>query len=332
MVTSTVCAVVVTAIAATSGCGGGSDPDATAGSATGAVATADPGRLGDDRSSEDSVEPDPPTDDTIDSDPDADPDQDPDDPTPTGTRPSWAPTDLGTEPGPTPTWTVEVLDARPHDPAAFTQGLELHDGTLYESTGLVGESTIRTVDVESGEVTASVDVDPEIFAEGLTVTDDQVVQLTFRAGIAYVRDPETLEQVDEHRYEGEGWGICRDGDRLVMSNGSATLAVRDPSSFEVVESVEVTLDGEPVTLLNELECVDGYVLANVWMTDTVVVIDPGAGRVVATIYASSLTLDAVDAETDGGRVLNGIARLDDTTFLLTGKLWPTMYRVRFVAA
>ena len=245
----------------------------------------------------------------------------------------WAPTDLttGAVSGDVASWTVEVLDVRPHDPSAFTQGFEIHEGTLYESTGLTGESTVRTVDIGSGEVISSLDVDADVFAEGLTIADGRIIQITFSAELAYVRDLDSLASIREFRYDGPGWGICYDGSRLVMSNGTPELAFRDLTTFDIVEAVEVRLNDEPLTLLNELECVDGYVFANVLKTNTIVVIDPSDGRVVATIDASELALDATGVRDEQRRVLNGIARLDETTFLLTGKEWPSMYRVRFVA-
>ena len=123
-----------------------------------------------------------------------------------------------------------------------------------------------------------------------------------------------------------------DGSRLVMSNGTADLTFRDPTTFDIIELVEVRLDDRPLSLLNELECVDGFVFANVWKTNAIVVIEPTRGQVVAVIDASELTLDATGRLDDQLRVLNGIARLDATTFLLTGKEWPSMYRVRFVAS
>ena len=252
---------------------------------------------------------------------------------PTPSRP-WAPTDLdgGVETGNAARWTVEILDTRPHDTSAFTQGLEIHDGTLYESTGLTGESTVRIVDIGSGDVLSSLDVDAQVFAEGLTVAGDRIIQITHQAELAYVRDLDSLEIVGQFGYEGQGWGICYDGSRLVMSNGTADLGFRDPTTFDIVETVEVRLNGEPVRSLNELECVDGYVFANVWKTNMIVVIEPSRGGVVAVIDASELALDATGVMDEQSRVLNGVARLDETTFLLTGKKWPSMYRVRLVAA
>ncbi|GAB3646817.1 glutaminyl-peptide cyclotransferase [Glycomyces tarimensis] len=223
---------------------------------------------------------------------------------------------------------VEVLDTFDHDPAAFTQGLELRDGVFYESTGLYGASDIRLVEPGTGEVLDSEALPDDHFAEGLTLTDDAVWQITWQEGIAYQRDPATLEVVDTVEYEGEGWGICHDSERLVMSDGSATLTFRDPDTFTEQGTVEVTVDGEPLTRINELECVDGQVWANVWQTDEIVRIDPSTGAVGAVVDASGLL---TQAEAGAADVLNGIAAAEqEGTFYITGKLWPKLFLVEFV--
>lgn len=221
---------------------------------------------------------------------------------------------------------VEVLGTAPHDPGAFTQGLELVDGVLYEGTGLVGQSSLRRVDPATGEVRQRVDLPEPLFGEGITVVGDRIWQLTWRDGVAIERDRDTLAEVRRVTYQGEGWGLCHDGDRLVMSDGSDELAFRDPGSFAETGRVAVRRDGEPVERLNELECVAGQVWANVWQTDEVVRIDPATGRVTATVDLGGLRPDDVPA-TD---VLNGIAAVPGTDeFLVTGKNWPTIFRIRF---
>lgn len=225
---------------------------------------------------------------------------------------------------------VEVLERYPHDPEAFTQGLELHDGLLYESTGRYGESDARIVDPDTGEVLVREPLGEAYFGEGLTLVGDQVWQLTWREGMAFVRDAETLAERDRIPYEGEGWGLCYDAprDRLVMSDGSAELTFRDPETFAAESTVTVTLDDEPVTNVNELECVDDRVYANVWQTDDIIRIDPATGDVTAVVDASDL-LD--ETERQGVDVLNGIAALPDSDrFLITGKLWPWVFEVEFV--
>ena len=231
-------------------------------------------------------------------------------------------------------WTVEILERLPHDPAAFTQGLEMADGVLYESTGLYGLSSLRRVDPATGAVTAETAVDEDLFGEGLTVVDDRIVQLTWKAGRALVYDRATLELVGEFGYEGEGWGLCQSGGELVMSDGSDRLTRRDPESFELIGTVAVASAGAVVDRLNELECVDGLVIANVWQTPELLVIDLADGRVTAVIDGRPLVDDVLAAASDPDAidVLNGVAALGDGTFLMTGKLWPLMYRVKVVEA
>ncbi|MFW6086689.1 MAG: glutaminyl-peptide cyclotransferase [Myxococcota bacterium] len=223
---------------------------------------------------------------------------------------------------------AEVLESYPHARDAFTQGLVYHDGRLYESTGLVGHSSLREVELRSGRVLRRADVDAPRFAEGLARVDDRLWQLTWHAGRALVWDRAGFEHLSTRRYEGEGWGLCFDGTHLVMSDGSAHLAFRDPETFDVERRVRVTKVGQPVRRLNELECVDGHVYANVWRADDIVRIDPDTGRVTAVIDASGL-LPAEEAADAG--VLNGIAHVPERdTFLLTGKRWPRMFEVALV--
>lgn len=275
----------------------------------------------------------------------------------------------------------EVVAVHPHDENAFTQGLEYHDGTLYETTGLRGESVLRAIDfsdLSSGEhshnghshshsyndsVRAEVRANPAHFGEGLTRAGDQLIWLTWQAGVATSHDIDTLAVEGQFSYEGEGWGLCYDenADQLVMSNGSSTLTFRHPETFEVTSSVEVTSNvevasnvevgsaeggrpgrfgtqaAEPVDLLNELECVDGLVWANVWQSDLVLVLDPANGEVVAVADLSGLAEQARlasshPARDDSEAVLNGIAyRADTDTFLVTGKRWTKIYELRFSA-
>lgn len=227
----------------------------------------------------------------------------------------------------------EVLETYPHDPEAFTQGLLLHDGFLYESTGLYGRSSLRQVDPETGEVLHQVDLDDAFFGEGLALVDGTLVQITWREETAFVYDLETFERLERLSYGGEGWGLCFDGELLVMSNGSDTLTFRDADTLDMRREVQVTLRGEPLPYLNELECVGDHVYANVFTTMYIVQIDKQTGQVVAVIDASNLLPeDELQALLPEG-VLNGIAyNAEDDTFLLTGKLWPQVFRVRFQPA
>ena len=222
---------------------------------------------------------------------------------------------------------AEVVEQRPHDPDAYTEGLELIEGRLYESTGLYEDSTLREVEPQTGEVLRSVDLDDRYFGEGIAVVDDRVIQLTWRERTALVFGLDDFAPKGTYSYETEGWGLCDDGSRFVMSDGTDRLYFRDRSTFVELGSVQVADSDGPVQQLNELECVDGDVYANVHQTANIVRIDPANGAVTAVIDASSL----VPAGDDVG-VMNGIAYDPEAgTFLLTGKHWPTMYEVRFRA-
>lgn len=220
--------------------------------------------------------------------------------------------------------TVQVVSTLPHDPAAFTEGLEFAGDVLYESTGLAGQSTL-TAGPAGGPPTAKANLPAPLFGEGVTVLGPTLWQLTWQDGIAIERDAKTLAELRRVSYEGEGWGLCHQADgRLVMSNGSSRLTFRDPKTFAVTGSVDVGQDQ-----LNELECVGDDVYANVWHTDTVLRIDAATGHVTGTIDAGRLRAQ-VNA-TDSEDVLNGIAVVPGTDeYLLTGKQWPVTFRVRFV--
>lgn len=223
---------------------------------------------------------------------------------------------------------VQVVNTYPHDRAAFTQGLLYAGGKLYESTGLVGQSSLRRVDLESGRVEKQLAIEPPIFAEGLALAGDELIQISWQNGRAFVYRSATFEPLRQHEYGGEGWGLAYDGHRLIMSDGSAHLTFRDPKTFVVTGGIAVVRGGLPVSKLNELEWADGQLYANVWETDVIVRIDAGSGAVTAVIDASGL-LSATDRV--GANVLNGIAALPERgTFLITGKFWPRMFEVRFV--
>jgi glutaminyl-peptide cyclotransferase len=223
---------------------------------------------------------------------------------------------------------VHVLRSVPHDHAAFTQGLLLYDGKLYESTGLLGQSTLRRTDPDSGAVEARVALEPDLFGEGLARVGGRLIQLTWQNHRALVWTLATLQREREFTYDGEGWGLCFDGRRLIMSDGSDRLAFRDPDTFVKTGEVAVRRAGVPVRNLNELECFGGVVYANVWEDTHIARIDPATGDVTGWIDASGL-LSAEDRR--GADVLNGIAQVPNTNHLLiTGKLWPAAFEVEIV--
>jgi glutamine cyclotransferase len=223
---------------------------------------------------------------------------------------------------------ARVVRVYPHDTRAWTQGLVYFDGGLYESTGLQGRSSLRRVNPDSGVVERLINLEAPLFAEGLARVNDELIQLTWKDGVAFVWKLGNFERLREHRYQGEGWGLCFDGKRLVMSDGTDKLSFRDPRRFQEEGSVQVVRAGQPVRNLNELECVDGAVYANIWQTDTIVRIDPSSGEVTAWIDASGLLQPG---ERAGADVLNGIAHVPErNTFLITGKFWPHLFEVKFL--
>ena len=230
---------------------------------------------------------------------------------------------------PDTTGEVEVVRELGHDSAAFTQGLEMREGELYESTGDYGTSWVSARPLDSGPTDYRVKTDPlpgREFGEGMTITGNTLWQLTWKDGIAYKRDATTLEETGRAEYDGEGWGLCTLGDQLVMSDGSNKLTLRDPETFEPTGEINVTLKAKGVDNLNELDCSDGRIYANVWMTDKIVRIDPSSGEVDAQWDLGQLQQPR---PSDPDAVLNGIAKVPGSdTFLVTGKMWPNMYEVR----
>ncbi len=240
-------------------------------------------------------------------------------------------TPQGTVYPPPATLGVEVLSVRPHDATAFTQGLVWHAGRLFESTGQRGASTLREVDPASGEALRSVALPPEYFGEGLALVGERLIQITWQEGVARVYDRESFDLLEEWQYTGEGWGLCFDGEALIMSDGSHLLTRRDPATFEALGQVGVIQESQPVVRLNELECVGELVYANVWQTDLIVQIEAATGRVLAVIDAAGLLAQYGEVPGGNGGVLNGIAYVPESdTFLITGKYWPLLFEVRFV--
>ncbi|MBU1346920.1 MAG: glutaminyl-peptide cyclotransferase [Alphaproteobacteria bacterium] len=231
-----------------------------------------------------------------------------------------------TQPARPPVYGYEVVARYPHDPTAFTQGLEFHDGDLLESTGR-SPSSIRRVRLEDGVVLQKRDLDRQFFGEGLTAVDDRLITLTWQGGHGFVWDLDDLEPAGTFSYSGEGWGLTHDDTRVILSDGGPHLRFLDPVTLAQTGSVPVTFMGRPLTRLNELEFIEGEVFANIWQTDFIVRIDPATGVVTGVIDLSGLLPDPVDDPAD--EVLNGIAwDAAGKRLFVTGKNWPTLFEIR----
>jgi glutaminyl-peptide cyclotransferase len=231
-------------------------------------------------------------------------------------------------PGNLPMFGYEVVRSYPHDPNAFTQGLEYADGILYEGTGLNGRSSIRKVKLETGEVLQQRPISEEHFGEGITLWKSELIELTWHSCIAFVYDKTSFEPKRRLAYSGEGWGLTHDGRALIMSDGSDELRVLDPHTFAVRRRIHVTAGGTPLRNLNELEYVKGEIFANIWPTDRLVRVAPDTGGVTGYVDLSGLLAPSERSRTD---VLNGIAydAAHDRLFV-TGKLWPKLFEVKVV--
>jgi glutamine cyclotransferase len=219
----------------------------------------------------------------------------------------------------------EVVKSYPHDPDAWTQGLAIDGGQLYEGTGMERESTLRRVELATGKVIDQVRLDDELFGEGIAILGDEIFQLTWKHGVCFVYDKKMLKRTRELHYKGEGWGLTHDGKHLILSDGTATLRFLDPKDFREVRRVEVTHPGRPLAKLNELEYVKGEVLANVWYTDRIARIDPKTGRLTGWIDLTGLLRRRPHEDA----VLNGIAHdAKADRLFVTGKDWPRLFEIR----
>lgn len=221
----------------------------------------------------------------------------------------------------------EIVRTYPHDPKAYTQGLLYLDGTLYESTGQIGESSVRKVSLADGRVLKSASVPRPHFGEGLVNWGSELLSITWQSGLGFRWDKESFRKLGEFRYAGEGWGLTQNGGEIIMSDGTPELRFLDPRTLAERRRVKVTLRGRPLPQLNELEWVNGQVYANVWQTDFIVRIDPATGKVVGLIDLRGLQARAGRSGVD--EVLNGIAydAKGDRLFV-TGKRWPSLYEIK----
>ena len=217
----------------------------------------------------------------------------------------------------------------PHDNTAYTQGLYWHDGYLYEGTGTEGASSLRKVDLTTGQVLQKIDLDKKYFGEGIALLDGKIYQLTWQHGLGFIYDAETFRQVGDFQYAGPGWGLTTDGTHLYMSNGSERIDVIDPNGFKKVRTIEVYTDSQKVENLNELEWIEGEIWANVYTSDQIVRIDPATGAVTGVIDLRGI-LKTADKEINTD-VLNGIAYdAACKRIFVTGKNWKKLFRIEVV--
>jgi len=229
-----------------------------------------------------------------------------------------------------PIYTYNIVNTYPHDRNAFTQGLVFEDGVLYEGTGGFGDSTLRRVELETGDILQIRGLSDQFFGEGIAIYGDKIIQLTWRSNIGFVYDKNSFELLQEFNYSTEGWGITYDGTRLIMSDGTSTLHFLDSQTFEEIGQLEVFDSDSPVTRLNELEYVQGEIYANVWQTDRIARIAPETGRVIGWVDLEGLLTP--EDRSEPVEVLNGIAYDAKTDRLfVTGKLWPKLFEIELIS-
>jgi glutamine cyclotransferase len=227
---------------------------------------------------------------------------------------------------PIPVITATVVKTYPHDPKAFTQGLEFYGGYLYESTGRVGESTLRECVLDTGAVRRRMNLPPHEFGEGLTIFRGKIYQLTWLSKRGFIYDVHTLRKIGEFHYETEGWGLTHDDTSLILSDGTNQLLFMDPSSFAVTRTLQVYAGNQAVTNVNELEYLHGELFANIWHSSRIARIDPGSGHVVSWIELAPLASQEQHGSED---VLNGIAYdVRGDRLFVTGKLWSKIFEIR----
>jgi glutamine cyclotransferase len=230
-----------------------------------------------------------------------------------------------------PVYGFVVKNTYPHDPNAFTQGLFYQDGHLYESTGQIGQSTIRKVDLKTGKVLQKADLPANVFGEGATAVGNTLVGLTWQSQVGYVFDLKTFKLKHSFKYEGEGWGLAGDARQLYMSDGSASIRILDPKTMKELRRVQVTAEGRPVPQLNELEMVNGELYSNIWGTDYIARIDPDSGKVLGLIDLTGLLPPDARGTRSVDAVLNGIAwDAKGKRLFVTGKLWPKLFEIELV--
>ena len=226
----------------------------------------------------------------------------------------------------TPAYSFEVAATYPHDPKAFTEGLLIQDGQLYESTGMEGTSWVRKVDLKTGAVQQQHDVDKQYFGEGMVIWDDRIITLTWRGQKGFILDRATLAPKGEWTYGGEGWSLTRDDKQIFMSDGTSQIRKLDPVTLQETGRIDVKMNGRPIDQINELEFIRGEIWANIFQTDRIVRIDPATGKVTGIVYLGGILAAEDRRKAD---VLNGIAydKASDKIYV-TGKYWPKLFEIR----
>lgn len=229
--------------------------------------------------------------------------------------------------GKPPTYGYEVVKVYPHSSDAFTQGLEYRDGKLFESTGGEGDSSLRLVALENGQVLDKLDVPMPYFAEGLTLLNGKIYQLTWQNQVGFIYDANSLSKIGQFNYEGEGWGLANDGQSLILSDGTSQIRFLDPATFKVTKTITVRDGNKPINKLNELEYLNGEIYSNVWHQDVIAVINPQNGNVNSWIDLGGLLRPGEVSDPEA--VLNGIAfDAASQRVFVTGKLWPKLFEIR----
>ncbi len=222
-----------------------------------------------------------------------------------------------------------ITNQYPHDTSTYTEGLEFNNGKLYESGGQYGNSKLALVDLATGKSVQKTPLDKKYFGEGITILNNKIYQLTWKEKTCFVYDAKTFAKLKEFSYDGEGWGMTNNGKQLINSDGSNNLYFRDPETFKVLSIIGVSDNNGPVGNVNELEYINGYILANIWQSDVIIKIDPESGKVIAKADFSGTKEKYFPESLDKAEVLNGIA-YDSTTkrLFITGKYWPKIFEVK----
>lgn len=223
----------------------------------------------------------------------------------------------------------KVVASYPQDRSVFTQGFFIHQGLLYQSAGQYKESRLLSRSLTDSTPNKQTYLADQFFAEGISLLNNKLYQLTWRSGQGFIYDPETLQKTGGFSIAGQGWGLTNNGKELILSNGSATLTFIDPETFAIKRTITVSFNGAPVKLINELEWVEGFIYANIWQSNWILIIDPANGNIIGkALLRGLLPPELKDAKTD---VLNGIAYdRDSKRLFVTGKYWPRLYHIELV--